>query len=116
MRNPFDPDAGTLAQKIPLLIGNAATETTLFLARDRRNFSLAAPEVQGRIERYLTLDKASASALIDAYRSAVPAKSPSELLAQISTDYMFRRITAAIAPRRAARASSPVVAYASGWC
>ncbi|MEA3116635.1 MAG: para-nitrobenzyl esterase [Caballeronia sp.] len=116
MRNPFDPDAGTLAQKIPLLIGNAATETTLFLARDPRNFSLAAPEVQGRIERYLNLDKASASALIDAYRSALPGKSPSELLAQISTDYMFRRNTVAIAARQAASASAPVYAYVFDWC
>jgi para-nitrobenzyl esterase len=114
-RNPFDPDAGPLAQNIPLMIGNAATETTLFLARDPRNFSLAAPEAQRRIERYLRLDAAAARALFDAYRASLPAASPSEVLAQISTDYMFRRNTFEIAARQAARANAPVYAYVFDW-
>ncbi|MEA3119423.1 MAG: para-nitrobenzyl esterase [Paraburkholderia sp.] len=114
-RNPFDPDAGPLAQNIPLMIGNAATETTLFLARDPRNFSLAAPEAQQRIERYLRLDAAAARELFDAYRTSLPAALPSEVLAQISTDYMFRRNTFEIAARQAARANAPVYAYVFDW-
>jgi para-nitrobenzyl esterase len=114
-RNPYDPDAGALAQKIPLMIGNAATETTLMLARDPSNFSLAAPEVERRVQRYLHLDAAAARALFDAYRAALPGASPSDVLAQITTDYMFRRNTVELAARQAARASAPVYAYVFDW-
>ena len=114
-RNPYDPDAGTLAHDVPLMIGNAATETTLFLARDPNNFSLGAPEVERRVERYLRIESAAARTLVDAYRSTLPGASPSEVLAQITTDYMFRRNTVEIAARQAAYASAPVYAYVFDW-
>jgi para-nitrobenzyl esterase len=45
----------------------------------------------------------------------LPGASPSDVLAQITTDYMFRRNTTEIAVRQAARASAPVYAYLFDW-
>lgn len=114
-RNPYDPDAGALAHGIPLLIGNAATETTLMLARDPNNFLLGMPEVERRVARYLRVAPAAARTVVEAYRSTLPGASPTDALAQITTDYMFRRNTVEIAVRQATRASAPVYAYVFDW-
>jgi para-nitrobenzyl esterase len=114
-RNPFDPDAGAYSLDVPLLIGNAATETTLFLASQPGNFTLAAPEVQRRLGRFLQLDAAATGRLLAAYQASLPGASPYELLAQITTDYVFRRNTTEIALRQSARASAPVYTYVFDW-
>jgi para-nitrobenzyl esterase len=114
-RNPFDPDAGSLSLDVPLLIGNAATETTLFLASDPANFAVATPEVQSRLNRFLHIDAARSSRLMDSYQTYLPGASPFDLLAQITTDYVFRRNTMEIAARQAARANAPVYAYLFDW-
>jgi len=117
MRHPFDPDAGTLAQKIPLLIGNAATETTLFLARDPRNFSLAAPEVQGRIERLSKLGQG----LCECADRCVPFGVTGEVTQRVvGADkyglYVPPQHCRNLPARQAASASAPVYAYVFDWC
>ena len=115
-RNPFDPVAGRQSLGVPLLIGNAATETTLFLASDPANFTVTAPQVQARLSRFLHLDAAQSRRLMDAYQSFLPpGASPFDLLAQITTDYVFRRNTTEVAVRQATRASAPVYAYVFDW-
>lgn len=112
-RDPFDPTAPATAAAVPLMIGNAATEATLFMAADMANFSLGATEVERRVARYLGLDAAGAKRVIDAYRTAHRGNTPSELLASIATDYMYRRNTTRVAALQSAQA--PVYAYVFDW-
>ena len=105
--NPFDPAAPPTAADVPLMIGNAATEATLFMAVDMANFTLDAAEVEKRVARYLGVDAAHTKRVIDAYGTAYKGASPSELLAQIGTDYMYRRNTTRVAALQAAQAKSP---------
>jgi len=114
-RNPFDPAASSLASDVPLMIGNAATEATLFMAADMANFSLDAQQVQTRVARYLGTDDARTRQIIDAYRSAGRGKTPPELLAAIATDYMYRRNTTRVAELQSAGAKTPVYAYVFDW-
>ena len=114
-RNPFDPAAPAIAADIPLMIGNAATEVTLFMAADMGNFSLDAAAVEQRVARYLRVDAAKARRVIEAYRAGQRGTTPSELLAAIATDYMFRRNTMRVAELQAARARAPVYAYVFDW-
>ena len=114
-RDPFDPSAPATATDIPLMIGNAATEVTLYLAADMANFTLDAAEVEKRVARYLRLDDASTKRVIDAYRAAHRGNTPSELLAAIATDYMYRRNTTRVAALQAAHAKAPVYTYVFDW-
>lgn len=113
--NPFDPTAPATASDVPMMIGNAATEATLFMSVDMRNFSLDAAEVQKRVVRYLAVDEAHGKRIIDAYAAAYKGASPSELLARIGTDYMYRRNTTRVAALQAATAKSGVYAYVFDW-
>ena len=114
-RDPFDQTAPSIAEEIPLMIGNAATEATLFLAADMGNFSLDAAEVERRVARFLQLNEANTKRVIDAYRTVLRDTTPSELLAAIATDYMYRRNTARVAELQARQAKAPVFAYVFDW-
>jgi para-nitrobenzyl esterase len=113
--NPFDPGAPATASDVPLMIGNAATEATLFMAADPRNFSLDAAEVRKRIGRFLRIDETRADRLIDAYRATLPNATASDVLVGVATDYMYRRNTTRIAALQAAQAKAPVYAYVFDW-
>ena len=90
MANPFDPTAPAMASDVPLMIGNAATEATLFMAVNPANFSLDQQEVIRRVARFLQTGPAEAKRLYEAYHASQPIAAPSELLAAIATDYMYR--------------------------
>ncbi|TCK35299.1 para-nitrobenzyl esterase [Paraburkholderia sp. BL8N3] len=112
-RHPFDPGAPARSSGMPLLVGNAANEMTLYMAADPRNFSLDVNEVKKRTGLLLKQDPASAARIVDAYRAAQPNASPSQLLAALSTDYVFRRNTTRIAELQSAHA--PVYDYVFDW-
>ena len=113
--DPFDPAAPVTAADIPVMIGNAATEATCFLAGNMANFSLDIADVTKRVARYLGVDETAAKHLIDAYRADRRGTTPSELLAAISTDYMYRRNTTRVAELQARTAKAPVFAYVFDW-
>jgi para-nitrobenzyl esterase len=111
--NPFDPAASATVSAVPLMIGNAATEATLFLSGDPHNFSLDADAVKHRIARFLQIDAARTDRLIDAYQATLDKPTPSDVLIAVATDYMYRRNTTRIAALQAAQ--SPVYAYVFNW-
>lgn len=113
--DPFDPTAPPTAANVPLMIGNAANEATFFMAATPANFALDAPEVERRVARYLDTDEAATRRIIDAYRAGGRGTKPSELLAAIATDYMYRRNTTRVAALQAAAAKAPVFAYVFDW-
>ncbi len=114
-QNPFDPAAPSISSDIPFMVGNAATEATLYMAADPKNFSLDIAEVRRRVGRFLQIDAGVTERILDAYRSAAPAASPSDLLAAIATDYSYRRNTTREAALQAATARAPVYAYVFNW-
>ena len=115
-RDPFDPAAPTTASDVPLMIGNAATEATLFLAlASMGNFSLTEADVEKRVGRFLAVDEARSKQVIEAYRAAHRGVTPSEVLAAVATDYMYRRNTTRVAALQAATARAPVYAYVFDW-
>lgn len=114
-RHPFDPDAPALSADIPFMAGNAATETRMTMAADRRNFSLEIDEVRRRLERFMRSSRADIDRIIDAYRGADAGGSASDLLAAITTDFTYRRNTIRHAALQAATARAPVYAYVFDW-
>lgn len=111
-RHPFDPDASPLSANIPLMAGNCANETRLFLyGADIRNFSLEMPEVRRRLTRFLRIDDTGSAHLLDAYQGLDPGASPSDLLAAITTDYIYIRNTRRVATLRSSLGVAPVYSY-----
>ena len=113
--NPFDPGPPAGAGDIPTMFGNAATECTLYMAANMANFSLDAPEVERRLARFLRIDAASTTRIIDAYRATMPSATPSEIMAAVTTDYTYRRNTTKEAAMQAAAAKAPVYTYVFDW-
>ena len=114
-RHPFDPEAPAQAAHIPFMAGNASSETRLKMASDLNNFSLDAEQVQRRIARFLQVEPPLAAHIIEAYRAADPAASPSDLLGAISTDYNYIRNMRRAASLQAAGSAAPVYAYQFDW-
>jgi para-nitrobenzyl esterase len=112
-RHPFDPDAPPQSASVPLLIGNAATEMTLYMAADPHNFAIDWPTVERRLGLLLRIDAAGVTRVIDAYRGAAGSASATDVLAAVSTDYVFRRNTTRIAELQSAQA--PVFDYVFDW-
>ncbi len=114
--DPFDPVAPALSSEVPLMIGNAATEATLFMANaGMANFVLDEADVERRVGRFLTVDPARAKQVMEAYRTAHRGVTPSEVLAAVATDYMYRRNTMRVAALQAAQGKAAVFAYVFDW-
>ena len=113
--NPFDPTAPAGAGLIPTMFGNAATETTLYMAANMANFALGAAEAARRIGRYLKTDEAATKRIVDAYRNTMPGATPSTIMAAVKTDYTYRRGTTREAMLQSSAASAPVYTYVFDW-
>jgi para-nitrobenzyl esterase len=113
--NPFDPTAPAGAGEIPTIFGNAATECTLYMAANMANFSLDSAEVECRLARFLRTDPAATTRITDAYRTAMPTATPSQIMAAVTTDYTYRRNTTKEAALQSAAARAPVYTYVFDW-
>ena len=111
-QHPFHPTASAVMPEVPLMIGTNRTELTLQLAGDSAAFSLDEAGMQSRIKG-LFGDKAAS--LIDVYRKAVPAATPSELFFLIVSDNRYCAPIMTIADRRAALGKAPVYTYYFTW-
>lgn len=108
--HPFDPGAPALAAGIPLLVGNAANETRISLAGGNAdNLRLPKPEVQRRLQRFLRIDAPRVDAILARYADAFPGDSFGDLLAAVTTDYVYVRNTRRMADLQATQA--PVFSY-----
>lgn len=114
-RHPFDPDAPALSSDIPFLVGTTASETTLFLAADMRNFGLDLDEVRRRLARFLEVGPADVDRILDAYRADQPTAAASDLLVAVTTDYHYARNTLRTAALQADSAAAPTYAYRFHW-
>ncbi len=100
--HPFAGQASSLSAGIPLLAGCTNTETTYYLRGDDGNFALGFADVTRRLARFLRRDPASADDIIARYRAAYPDFDASRILVAITSDFVFKRNTYAMAGMHAA--------------
>ena len=100
--HPFVGRASSLSAGIPLLAGCTNTETTYYLRGDDGNFALGFTDVERRLARFLRRDSASASDIVARYRAAYPDLGASRILVAITSDFVFKRNTYAMAAMHAA--------------
>jgi para-nitrobenzyl esterase len=117
-RDPFDPDAPAISADIPLMVGTANTEATIFMgwmAGDLSAYSLDEAAMHARTKQLAGIDDGAADALIAAYRMMMPTASPTDIFMAIATDRSFRMDAIAQAERKAAQGKSPTYMYIFAW-
>jgi para-nitrobenzyl esterase len=80
-----------------------------------KNFDLEEADARNRIARYLSIDSAETSRVIDAYRATLKEPTPTDLLIAIVTDFQFRKNTMKFAAMCANQGSAPVYYYVFDW-
>lgn len=118
-RHPFEGRAPEVSANVPLLIGTAETETSIYIGRavspDPKNFELGEDDVRGRIAKYVRISDTDAGALMAAYRKSRPNATPGDLLVAITTDHQYGRGSQAIAERKAEQRGAPAYTYLFTW-
>jgi para-nitrobenzyl esterase len=112
-RQPFDPDATPVSADIPLIIGDCAHESSLFLAHDDKVWhrTLTEDELQSRVA---TVAGPRTDDVLALYRRLQPNGTPAERLISTLTDCNFRIRSLLLAERKAVQAA-PVWMYAFAW-
>jgi para-nitrobenzyl esterase len=110
--NPWDPAAPALSAKIPLLIGWARTEETLYDRPTPETLALDEAGLEARAAKRLGIDS---TPVIETYRKAHPEASPWDLYILIATDHPRGIYTRELAKRKAAQAAAPAYLYRFDW-
>ena len=111
-RHPFDPDAPAISAKIPLLIGWARTEETLYDRPTPGTLNLDEAGLKKRVANRLGVDP---DRVIETFRKAHPEATPWDLNILIGTDYPRGAYSRELAKRKAAQASAPAYLYRFDW-
>ena len=110
--HPWDPAAPALSSSIPLLIGHARTEETLYDRPTPEKLNLDEPGLRQRTAKRLEGDP---EAVIAAFRKAHPEATPWDLYILIATDHPRGAYTRELAKRKAVQAGAPVYVYRFDW-
>jgi para-nitrobenzyl esterase len=110
--HPWDPKGPVLSANIPLLIGYAHTEETLY---DRPTPEKLALDEAGLKERASMRLGEDPSRVIDAFRKAHPEATPWDLWILIATDHPRGTYSRELAKRKADQRSAPAFAYRYDW-
>ena len=110
--HPWDPAAPAMSAKIPLLIGWAHTEETLY---DRPTAETLALDEEGLIKRAAARLGTDPSRVIETYRKAHPEASPWDLWILIGTDCPRGTYSRELAKRKAAQSAAPAFVYRYDW-
>src|SRR4051812_35184673 len=110
--HPWDPSAPALSKNIPLLIGYARTEETLY---DRPTAETLALDEHGLVMRARTRLGGDPQRVIDAFRKAHPDATPWDLWILIATDHPRGTYARETAKRKAAQAGAPAFLYRFDW-
>ena len=110
--HPWDPRGPALSVDIPLLIGYARTEETLY---DRPTPGKLALDEAGLRERASKRLGADPARVIDAFRRAYPQATPWDLWILIATDHPRGTYSRELAKRKADQRRAPVFAYRYDW-
>jgi para-nitrobenzyl esterase len=110
--HPWDPRGPVLSAGIPLLIGYARTEETLYDRPTPETLALDEAGLRARASTRLGGDPTRA---IDAFRRAHPGASPWDLWILIATDHPRGTYSRELAKRKAEQHGAPVFAYRYDW-
>ena len=110
--DPWDPAGPAMSAKIPLHIGWARTEETLYDRPTPDTLALDEAGLKARAAKRLGMDPAH---VIETYRKAHPEASPWDLYILIATDHPRGIYTRELAKRKAAQAAAPAYLYRFDW-
>jgi para-nitrobenzyl esterase len=110
--HPWDPAAPPLSAPIPLLIGSARTEETLYDRPTPEKLALDEAGLRERTAKRLGVDPAP---VIGAFRKSYPDVSPWDLYILIATDHPRAAYTRELAKRKVAQAGAPAWVYRFDW-
>ncbi|HEV2198681.1 MAG TPA: carboxylesterase family protein [Bryobacteraceae bacterium] len=110
--HPWDPAGPALSAKIPLLMGWARTEETLYDRPTPETLALDEAGLKARAAKRLGMDP---SRVIETYRKAHPDASPWDLYILIATDHPRGIYARELAKRKAAQAAAPAYLYRFDW-
>jgi len=110
--NPWEPAGPAMSAKIPLLIGWARTEETLYDRPTPDALALDEAGLKARAAKRLGMNPAQ---VIETYRNAHPEASPWDLYILIATDHPRGIYTRELAKRKAAQAAAPAYLYRFDW-
>jgi para-nitrobenzyl esterase len=110
--HPWDPKGPALSANIPLLIGYAHTEETLYDPPTPEKLALDETGLRERASKRIGQDP---SPVIDAYRKAHPEATPWDLWILIATDHPRGTYSRELAKRKADQRSAPIFAYRYDW-
>jgi para-nitrobenzyl esterase len=110
--HPWDPRGPALSAQIPLLIGYARTEETLYDRPTPEKLALSEAGLRERASKRLGGDP---SRVIDAFRKAHPDATPWDLWILIATDHPRGTYSRELAKRKADQGAAPVFAYRFDW-
>jgi para-nitrobenzyl esterase len=111
-RHPWDPGAPALSAGVPLLIGYARTEETLYDRPTPETLALDEPGLRTRAATRLGGDPDRA---IEAFRKAHPEATPWDLWILIATDHPRGAYSRELARRKAIQAAAPAYLYRFDW-
>jgi para-nitrobenzyl esterase len=111
-QHPFDPKASAVGADVPVMIGYNRTETTLFLAGDREAFALDEEGLRRRVKLIL---REGSEDVIEGFRAANPAATPSELFFLIGSEAMMGSYSRKIAQRKREQGRAPAYLYRFDW-
>ena len=110
--HPWDPKGPALSARIPLLVGYARTEETLY---DRPTPEKLALDDAGLKERAAKRLGADPTGVIEAFRNAHRDATPWDLWILIATDHPRGTYSRELARRKADQHAAPVFAYRYDW-
>ena len=110
--HPWDPAAPALSARIPLLIGYARTEETLY---DRPTPETLALDESGLTRRLAARLGVNPERVIEAYRKTHPEATPWDLFILIATDHPRGTYAREVAKRKANQGAAPAFLYRFDW-
>jgi para-nitrobenzyl esterase len=110
--HPWDPKAPALSAHIPLLVGYARTEETLYDRPTAETLALDEAGLRARAAKRLGGDPAR---VIEAFRKAHPEATPWDLWILIATDHPRGTYSRELARRKADQRGAPAFAYRYDW-
>lgn len=106
--NPWDPAGPAISAKIPLVIGWAHTEETLYDRPTPEKLALDEAGLKERAQKRLGMDP---TGVIAAYRKANPDASPWDLYILIATDHPRGSYARELAKRKVQQGAAPAYVY-----
>lgn len=110
--HPWDPKGPALSATIPLLIGYARTEETLYDRPTPEKLKIDEAGLRERASKRLGGDP---TRVIEAFRGANPQATPWDLWILIATDHPRGTYSRELAKRKADQHGAPVFAYRFDW-